>query len=384
MIHRQRWQTWLHGIFGGQARSGHEPDKALRLVFICLIVFGLLVLSSAGFVLGYEKFNDPYFFLKRQMFQGVIVGGILFLVTYSVYYKTWREYALKALVITIILLVLVFIPGLGKTVHDSTSWISIFGFSLQPTEFVKLTFLIYLATWFEGRRVHEIKDFNAGLKPFIVVLLIVSGLILAQPDLGTLSILIALSLAVYFVAGASIAHLVGLGAVGVSAFWGLVLVAPYRMNRIRAFMNPDLDPLNVGYHINQALIAIGSGGLIGVGLGQSRQKFSYLPEAPSDSIFAIIGEEMGFFVSIIVIVAFIFIAYRGYMIAKKTPDLFGKFVAVGITTWIVIQACMNIGAMVGLLPFTGVTLPFISYGSSSLAATMCAMGILLNISRHTK
>lgn len=366
-------------------KSHHPPDLTLLALFGALLLFGLIMLTSASGPTGYERFGDSFYFVKHQIFFGLIPGVFGLYVMSRIPYGTWRKHAWELLLATIGLLVLVFIPGIGAEFGSSRSWISIGGlFSLQPAEMVKLMFLFYLAAWLEQRGERGVKDVHAGLIPFVSVLGAIMFLMILQPDVGTMSIVVAMSLVVYFVAGAPVVHLVGLLTGGLAMLAALIAAAPYRAARFTTFLFPELDPQGVGYHINQALLAIGSGGLFGLGYGHSRQKFQYLPEVSGDSIFAVIAEEMGFFVSVLLLVLFLLFLWRSLRIAHAAPDPFGKYVTIGIASWIAIQAFVNIGSMVGIMPMTGVTLPFVSYGGTSLAVSMAAVGVMLNVSRYAK
>lgn len=360
----------------------HNPDYKFVSAIGLLLVLGLIILSSASSVLGYEKFQDTFYYLKHQLFYGVIPGLIAMYVFSKIDYHVWRKYGLWLLGFSVVLLVAVFIPGLGAKYGGAQSWIVIGSFSLQPAEIVKLTFLLYLAAWLE-RREHGIKDIAYGLIPFTIILGIVAGLIIIQPDVGTVSIIIAMAFMVYFAAGAPFTHLSVLGAGGLGALYALIKFAPYRAARFAAFMNPELDPQNTGYHIKQSLLAIGSGGIFGLGLGHSRQKFTYLPEAAGDSIFAVAAEELGFLLSVVIIGLFVFVILRGLRIGRAAPDMFGTLVSAGIVGWIGWQMVVNIGAMVGLMPLTGIPLPLISYGGTAMLTSLAAIGILINISRQT-
>ncbi|MFH0856326.1 MAG: putative lipid II flippase FtsW [bacterium] len=362
-------------------RKEHKPDYNFIIAVFAVIIFGLIILSSAGVALGYKEFNDSYYFLKHQIVFGLIPGIFLFYLFFRINYKIWKKFAFPILIFSILLLLAVFIPGIG-TSHgtNAQSWIKIAGMSFQPSEFVKLTFLLYLASWLEKRN-DSIKDFTYGFLPFLLLLGII--LLLILPDAGTMLIILSTSFVVFFVAGASILHLLFTGILGLIAVFFLIKFEPYRMARFMTFLHPELDPKGVGYHINQALLAIGSGGFLGKGFGHSRQKFLYLPEPVGDSIFAIIGEEMGFFIASIFIFSFLYLINKGISIAKNSSDEFGKFLGIGIMAWISIQAFINISGMIGLLPMTGVTLPFVSYGGTSLMTSMAAMGVLANISRQT-
>ncbi len=367
------------------ARTTGNIDYILLLIVGVIILFGLVMLLSASAPSGYSQFSDSYYFVKHQIIFGLL-PGIGALIAFSrIPYTFWRKHAWNLLILSVVLLVLVFIPGLSAGIGSAHSWISIGGvFSLQPSEVVKLTFLFYLAAWLAQRDKHSVRDVSSGFLPFVGVLGTIMVLMILQPDIGTMSIIAAMSLVVYFVAGAPITYVAGLIMAGVTALVLLITAAPYRAARFTTFLHPELDPLGIGYHINQALLAIGSGGILGLGYGHSRQKFQYLPEVAGDSIFAIISEEMGFVVAVLVIGLFLFFLWRVLQIAKASPDNFGKYVAVGIGAWISIQAFVNIGSMVALMPITGVPLPFISYGGTSLAISLAAVGVVLNISKGIK
>jgi cell division protein FtsW len=366
-----------------------KSKKSFDLVYLgivgIIVLFGLLLLTSASAPIGYENFGDSYFFIKHQVVFGLIPGIAGLLIMSRIPYTFWKKHAWNLLIISIVLLMLVFIPGLSAGIGTAHSWISIGGFfSLQPSEIVKLTFLFYLAGWLEMRGRHGVKDVHSGFLPFISVLGVIMILMVLQPDIGTMSIIAAMSLIVYFVAGAPLIYIGGLIAAGVAGLGMLIGLAPYRAARFTTFLNPELDPQGIGYHINQALLAIGSGGLFGLGYGHSRQKFQYLPEVAGDSIFAIAAEELGLFISLFVLMLFLAFLWRTIHIAKEAPDAFGKYVAVGIAAWIVVQAFVNIGSMVALMPITGVPLPFISYGGTSLAISLTAVGVVLNISKYSR
>lgn len=360
-----------------------QADYVLLGLIGIILIFGFVVLTSASNAVAFQKFNDPYYYIKHQALYGLVLGVIAFFITSNIEYTYWKRYAFLFLVITIILLVLVLIPSVGFEYLGARRWINIGGILFQPTEVAKLTFLMYLATWLEKRQ-KQVHDFSYGLLAFVFLLGIIGLLIMLQPDLGTMTVIAMISLVVYFVAGAPIKHLALLGLVVSAAFAFLIKIATYRTQRLLVFLNPELDPQGIGYHINQALLAIGSGGFFGLGLNNSRQKYNFLPEVTGDSIFAIMAEELGFIVAVGCIVLFILVLMRGLNIAQKSPDMFGKLVAAGITTWILFQAFVNIGAMVSILPLTGIPLPFVSYGSSSIVMLLTAVGILINISKHTQ
>ncbi|MBI4415169.1 MAG: putative lipid II flippase FtsW [Candidatus Kerfeldbacteria bacterium] len=362
--------------------SLRPPDYLLIGLMLVLVAFGLLMLSSAGAVVGYEKFGQSDYFFRRQLFS-TAVGLLAFFFLSRIDYHVWRKFAFPFLLLSVILLVMVFLPGIGFRAGGASRWILLGNFLLQPAEVVKLTFLVYLAVWLE-KHAKGIHDFWYGFVQFLALLGIIVSLIMFQPDLGTVGVIVGLSIVVYFVAGAPYRHLAlfGLGATGLFAL--LIKVAPYRTQRLTVFLNREIDPQGIGYHMNQALLAIGSGGIFGLGLGHSRQKYNYLPEVTGDSIFAIIAEELGLLVAAAVVVLFVVLLIRGFSVARNAPDPFGKYLATGITAGIVLQAFVNIGAISGILPLTGIPLPFISSGGSSLIMAMAGMGMLVNISRQTK
>ena len=355
------------------------------ILFFALVVFGLVMLSSATSPLAFSKFGgDSYWYVKHQLLVGLLPGLILFFILLRLDYRKLKKYAFPLLAANIVLLILVFIPGIGAQYGTAKSWINIFGFSLQPSEMIKLTFLIYLAVWLAKRKGKVLGDFYYSFLPFLVMIGLICILIILQPDVGTMAIILLTALIIYFIGGGKIRHLLWLTIAAGIGMFALIKSAPYRVSRFTAFLHPELDPEGVGYHINQALLAVGSGGIFGRGFGQSRQKFLYLPEIPSDSIFAIIAEELGFVLVAIFVLVLCYIFYRGLKIAKGAPDDFGKYLAVGVVTWLVVQSFLNIGGMIGILPMTGVPLPFISSGGTALFTTLAAAGILLNISKHSK
>ena len=358
-------------------------DKMFLITCCLILALGLVMLFSASVAVGLERFGDSSFFIKRQII-ALVLGTILFYIAYKVDYRFWHKWSLMILIVSIILLILVLIPGIGASGQGAQRWINLGVFGFQPSEAVKLAVILYMAAWLSERGEDRIKDIRYGLIPFVALLGLLSVLIMRQPDFGTLTIIIFIALVLFFVGGADIKHIFGLILSGGLLALFAIKTASYRMARLLSFLNPSIDPQGAGYHITQAKLAVGSGGLFGLGLGQSRQKFFYLPEVTGDSIFAVIAEELGFFFSSLVILLFLIFFWRAIKIASKAPDNFGKLVAVGIGAWISVQAFVNIGAMLGVLPLTGLTLPLMSYGGSSLIVTMAGIGVLLNISKQCK
>ncbi|OGI15447.1 MAG: cell division protein FtsW [Candidatus Moranbacteria bacterium RBG_19FT_COMBO_42_6] len=364
--------------------KSEKPDKILLFLIFSLLVFGLVMIASAGIAYSKIRFGDPYFFFKRQLFFGFIPGIILLYISQKINYAFWKKVAFPFFVVSIALLVLVFIPGVGSKIYGASRWIQLGSIpSFQPSEMLKLSLILYLAAWLESRG-ERIRDFFEGLAPFIMIISLISFLLIKQPDMGTLGVIILIAISMFFVSGSKISHILAMGAAGLGLLMVLIKTEAYRMNRFLVFLHPELDPRGVGYQINQALLAIGSGGLFGVGLGHSLQKFNYLPEPVGDSIFAIIGEELGFVGVSLLIFCFIFLVLRGLKVAKNAPDTFSRLVATGIVSWIFFQAFINISAISGIIPLTGIPLPFISYGGTSIVFLMIGAGILLNISKQAK
>ncbi len=357
------------------------PDFILIIAMFSLLSIGLIMVYSASAIWATYKFDDTFFFAKRQLlFAGV--GIVAMLVIMNIDYWNWRRWAKPLVIICFILLLIVLIPGVGTLRNGSRSWIGVGAFSIQPSEFMKLAMIVFLAKFLSEKQKY-ITSFKKGLAPSLGLVFLAFGLIMLQPDLGTGTVMVGTCIAMIFIAGARISHFVGLGMLGVAGFIGLIISAPYRMKRITSFLDPWQDPLGSGFQIIQSLYAIGPGGLFGLGLGQSRQKFFYLPEPQTDFIFAILSEELGFIGGSLVILLFSLLLWRGIRIALGAPDLFGAFLAVGIIIMIAIQVMINIGVVTGLMPVTGITLPFLSYGGSSLTLMLMAVGVLLNISRYS-
>ncbi|UYZ23522.1 stage V sporulation protein E [Mesobacillus jeotgali] len=363
-------------------RKKTTPDIFLMIVTFTLLAVGLIMVYSASAVWADYKFNDSFFFAKRQMlFAGVGIVAMFFIM--NIDYWTWRTWAKVILIICFVLLILVLIPGIGNVRNGSRSWIGVGAFSVQPSEFMKIAMIAFLAKFLSENQ-KAITSFKQGLFPSLGLVFLAFGLIMLQPDLGTGTVMVGTSVVIIFIAGARISHFVGLGLLGVAGFVGLIISAPYRMKRITSFLDPWQDPLGSGFQMIQSLYAIGPGGLFGLGLGQSRQKFFYLPEPQTDFIFAILAEELGFIGGSLILLLFSLLLWRGIRIALGAPDLFGTFLATGIIAMIAIQVMINIGVVTGLMPVTGITLPFLSYGGSSLTLMLMAVGVLLNISRHSR
>ncbi len=358
-------------------------DKSILFTILALTFFGLIMIASAGIAYSNTRFGESYYFLRHQFFYGVLPGLLALFITSKINYHFWKKFSVPLFLLSLVFLVMVFIPGFETKIYGASRWLKLGPFSFQPSEMLKLSIVIYLAAWLSGKK-EKIRDFLEGAIPFFVIVAIISFLLIKQPDIGTLGLIIIIAISIFFASGAKISHLVFMGTVGLLGLYAIVKVESYRMNRLLVFLHPEMDPRGIGYQINQALLAIGSGGIFGVGLGHSIQKFNYLPEPVGDSIFAIIGEELGLIGASIMVGLFFFLAAKGLKVAKKALDSFGRLVAIGIISWIVFQALINISAICGLIPLTGIPLPFISYGGTSMVFLMAAAGILLNISRQTE
>ncbi len=357
-------------------------DSPFLITLAGLLVFGLLMLLSASSPSGYQKFSDTWYFFKHQLLYGVLPGTVLFFLLSRIDYRRLKPLAGAGLLVSILLLVMVFLPGLGLKFGGSERWVKLGPIAFQPSEFVKITFIFYLAAWFAARE-KLAKTLEAGLLPFILALAMIAGLLILQPNTGSMAVIAGAAVLMYFIAGAPWGWFGVFGLGAGALLWLLIRLTPYRAARFLTFLHPELDPKGIGYHINQAYLAIGSGGLFGVGYGHSRQKYLYLPEASSDSIFAVMAEELGFFVVVAFICALGFLIHRIFHISQNAPDLFGRYLTAGIGSWIAIQSILNVASMVGLMPMTGVTLPFVSYGSSAFLAIAIGMGLVASVSRFT-
>lgn len=356
------------------------PGTAILAIVGALVLFGLVMLASATGPTGFSRFGDPYHFLKRQLLFGVLPGIALLVLCARLPVERLRRAAPFMLPAALVLLSLGFIPGL-RAEYGSGSWITAFGASFQPSEPAKLLLVLYFAWWLARRDEAALKGFWTGLLPFVFSVGIVMAMMMLQSDLGTGAVIIAILFAMYIAAGAPWRHLAVLLGGGFALFLFFIKSTPYRADRLKIFLSPELDPQGVGYHINQALLAIGSGGWFGLGLGKSRQKFQYLPEVAGDSIFAVLSEELGFLASAAVILAFLALVHQGLRVAEHAPDAFTRYAAAGIAAWLGFQAVLNVSAMVGLMPLTGVPLPFISHGGSAMLANLAAVGVLASVAK---
>lgn len=358
------------------------PDITLLTVVMLLLIIGLVMVYSSSHVWAEYKYDDPFFFVKRQLlFAGI---GLLFMYfIYLIPYHIWFKYVKVILLLCFILLFIVLIPGIGIVRGGAQSWIGVGAFSIQPSEFMKLGLILFLA-YYLTKHHRNITSFRQGFLWPILLVFFVFGLIMLQPDFGTGVVLVITCVLMLFISGTKFKYFIYLMFIGLIGFTLLIISAPYRIKRITAYLNPWEDPLGDGFQIIQSLYAIGPGKLMGLGFGNSLQKYFYLPEPQTDFIFAIIGEEFGFIGGTFVILLFFILCWRGVLIALNVKDSFGRYVAFGIITMITVQVMINISVVIGLIPVTGITLPFLSYGGSSLTLTLCSIGILLNISSYTK
>lgn len=365
-------------------RERQGIDRPFLTTLVGILGFGLIMLLSASGPLALQRFGDSWYFFKHQMMYGILPGIVLFYLLSRFDYRKFRFLALAALIASIVLLVLVYIPGIGLRYGGAGRWVTLGFFAFQPSEFVKVAFLVYVAAWLAARHETTAHSLQEGLLPFLGALGTVMLLLILQPNTGSMAVIAGSALLMYLVAGAPIIWFAVLGCMGLGLLALLIKLTPYRAARFMTFLHPELDPQGIGYHINQAFLAIGSGGPFGLGYGHSRQKYLYLPEVAGDSIFAIIAEEMGFIATTLFLVALGYLVYRCFLIARGATDAFGKFLAVGIGSWLAIQTILNVGSMIGLLPITGVTLPFVSYGSSAFMSLAIGMGLIASISRSSR
>ena len=372
--------------FGYKIYKGGLMNKRIHIylffVSLLLVSFGIVMIYSSSYIWAEYKFNDAYKYVKQQgLF--AIIGIVLMIIVSKIDYKMYYKKAWQIFIFSVILLILVLIPGIGSVRNGSRSWFGIGSFGIQPSEAVKLSLIILTSKYLTNSN-KFIKDIKKGVIPILIILLFVFGLIMLQPDFGTGMIIVVSIIALLYIAGVNIKFFIGLGLIGIVGIVLLIIVAPYRMDRITSFLNPWKDPLGTGFQIIQSLYAIGPGGLLGQGFLNSRQKHFYLPEPQTDFIFSIISEEFGIVGILIVSTLFIFMLYCGMKIALNSKDSFGKYLAFGMTFQMLIQTLMNLMVVVGLIPVTGVTLPFLSYGGSSLLISMISIGILLSIDKFSK
>lgn len=361
-------------------RVAGKIDSWLLISVLALVCIGIVMVYSASSFIAARDQGDASYYFQRELIW-LILGVVAMLITMRVDYRRWRRFSLIGMVVVLPLLVIVL--KFGVTVYGASRWLALGSFfTFQPSELTKLVLALYIADWL-ARKGNQVSSFLYGLAPFIILVGIVLGLVLLENDMGTAIIIAAFATAMFFAAGANIVQFLLAMACG-----GLIFLQEafkgYRYYRLTGFLHPFQDITSINLQLYQALLAFGSGGWFGLGLGASRQKTGYLPFPYTDSIFPIIGEELGFVGCAVIVVLFLFLAFRGFRLARRTPDLYGSLLATGITTWLIVQAMINIGANTGTIPYTGVPLPFISFGGSSLVVSLAAIGVLLNISRYIR
>ena len=359
-----------------------NPDYLIMASVGALVVLGCIAVYSSSFALGILEFGDANYFVFRQVFFGAVGAMGMFMLMKSDY-RQLRVISPLIMLVAMLGLVAVLVPGIGAEKNGASRWISLGGPipPLQPSEFAKLALIIYVSAWLAGRG-ETVKTFWNGFFPTVVLVGTVAGLVMLEPDLGTTIVIVLTTMTLVFVAGASLRHIVSFAALGSGVATLLILSGEYRADRIFAFINPNADPSGKGFQTLQLLIALGSGGISGLGLGASRQKFFYVPGAHTDGIFAIIGEELGFIGCALVIILFAILLIRGFRVVTRARDEFGSLLAVGVISWIGYQTLINIGGITRSLPLTGIPLPFLSYGGSALLSMLAGIGILLSVSRY--
>jgi cell division protein FtsW len=361
-------------------RVAGKIDSWLLIFVLALLCIGVVMVYSASSFIAARDQGDASYYFQRELIW-LVLGIVAMLVTMRVDYRYWRRISLVGMVIILPLLVIVL--RFGVTAYGASRWLALGSFfTFQPSELTKLVLALYIADWL-ARKGNQVSSFLYGLAPFIILVGIVLGLVFLENDMGTAIIIAGFATAMFFSAGANIVQFLLAMACG-----GLILLKEafrgYRYYRITGFLHPFKDITSINLQLHQALLGLGSGGWFGLGLGASRQKTGYLPFPYTDSIFPVIGEELGFVGCSIIVILFLFLAFRGFRLARRSPDIYGSLLATGITTWLILQAMINIGANTGTIPYTGVPLPFISFGGSSLVVSLAAIGVLLNISRYIR
>lgn len=358
-------------------RPTRPMDSTLILITACLVSLGLVMVFSASEVQAFARYGDQAYFLERQLLW-TSVGLALMLGIACVDYHRWRHLSVLGMLATIAMLILVL--RMGQQAGGAARWLRVGPVTIQPSELCKLALIVYIADWL-SRRGPRAQHFFKGLLPFMAILGLVAVLVMRQPDMGTCVVILVAAVATFFSAGANVVQFTALGIVGAGLLGYVAVASPYRMARVLAFLNPFGQQHAAGYHIVQSLVALGSGGLLGEGLGASRQKFGLLPAPYTDSIFAVIGEELGLAGTLLVLALFVALLWRGHRVASQAPDEMGRLLAMGVTCWLTFQAFVHMAVATSTMPFTGITLPFISYGGSSMLVSFAGVGVLLSVSR---
>ncbi|MDD3399507.1 MAG: putative peptidoglycan glycosyltransferase FtsW [Candidatus Pacebacteria bacterium] len=374
----------------GEEKRG-KPDYILLGAVLFLILLGILILVSVSAAPSLEQYGSSTWLLFRHVAFGLLPGALLGYIAFRSPLSRIKKWAPILLLGNLFLMVLVFFPVIGISAGGASRWLNLGITSFQPSEFLKITFILYLAAWLSSSVIkkngsyplQKINNASNTFTSFLIIIGIITALLVMQPDVSTWGVIVMSAVLMYFLSGTPIKHSLYMVAGCIGALFLLIKLAPYRFERFLVFIKPDIDPMGLGYQIKQALIAVGSGGILGKGLGMGLQRYGFVPQSMGDSIFAIFSEETGFLGSFILIALFMVFAWRGFAIARNSKDAFSKLVCLGVSSWITIQSFINIGAMLGLLPLTGIPLPFISYGGSALVAELIAVGIMLNISTKT-
>jgi cell division protein FtsW len=364
------------------SKRGGSPDYFIMALVFALTIFGLIMLASASSELGVSKFNDSYFYLKHQIIYGLAVGLVGFFLAFKIYYQNYRRFAVWLLTASLIFLVLVFTP-LGLASGGAERWLKLGPLSFQPAEIIKITFIIYLAAWLTNSKANRTQSFSGGFLPFLIISGLIAGLLILEPTTGTVVIILGSALLVYFFSGAKFRYIFLTILIGFSVLALIIYVTPYRFARLKTYLSPSKDQQGSAYQINQSLINIGTGGWLGIGYGKSTMKTNILPSHMDYSIFSIVASELGFIGASALIVVFFLLALRIFYLAFRTEEKFARSLLVGFGSIIFIQSFMNIASISGLLPLTGVPLPFISYGGTALAVFLTMSGIIINISKYT-
>ncbi len=378
-------------------KKTHQFDYILAIIVGILIILGILVLASVSAIFSQEKVGKTTYYLFHQIIYGLVPGIILSFIAFKINLSFFKKWARAFILINLVLMFLVFIPKLGIVSGGAPRWLNLGFTSFQPSEFLKLTFILYLSTWLARRTELSLKKTKKDLSyisrrgitrswgftllPFLIIIGIITFLLSWQSDISTWGVIIFIAALLYFSASTPLWHSILIFLIAIGGLLALIELAPYRVMRLRVLLGLTKDPMGLGYQVKQALITVGSGGILGLGLGMSSQRFGFIPQTMSDSIFAIFAEETGFVGSLFLISLFLIFLWRGIKIVKKNQDKFAQLFAIGISSWICIQAFINIGSMIGILPLAGIPLPFISYGGSHLVAEFIGVGILLNISK---
>jgi len=361
-----------------EVRQG--TDHSILLLAVCLTCLGVVMVFSSSSIMAVRDYGDSLHFLKRQGAYAMLGFGVMALLM-RIDLEVLRKAAWPVLGMCALLLIAVLIPGVGKKVGGAARWIKVAGFTFQPSEFVKIGLVLFMAHSL-ARKQDKVKSFRVGFLPYMLILAVLLGLLLAQPDLGSALTLAVVAIAMLLVAGTRVSYLASVGLIALPFLYFMVMNVDYRRRRILAFLNPWEDPSNTGFQIIQSWIAFGSGGAFGQGLGESKQKLFFLPEAHTDFIFAVVGEELGFIGVIVIAAMFMLLILRGLRTSLNAPNEFSCFLAFGITLLVGMEAFVNMAVVMGMVPTKGLALPFLSYGGTSLVTTLAAIGILLNVSRH--